>query len=866
VSGSVNDIVVGTVNSQQVKVTVNGAPAQVANRSFLATVPLTMGTNAITATATDRAGNSFTVPISVVRNQPGGQPQIQFVSGSNQAATISAPVASPLIVDLTDAAGKPVAGVNVIFKVTQNNGMLQATGQSPATTLLVPTDADGHAQANWTLGTHSGAASDMVQAYAVGYNGIINFTATANQSQPGLIVVDSGNSQTGVIGQPLPQPFVAVVTDSGFNRLTNVNVTFTVQQGGGSFGGQTMYTTTSDSDGRVQAVLTLGIQEGIRNNLVSANFEGNTGFPATFSASGMVAGNAANTTVTGVVLDNSNNPLAGVTIRAVPLAQFVQNPGSVSSAPSVQTNAQGQFTYPAAPVGSIKLLVDGSTAQTTGTFPPLEYDLVTVSGQANSVGMPIFLVSLDTVNQICVSESHGGTLTLPQWPGFSLKVLPGSATFPGGSSQGCITATPVHGDKVPMVPGFGQQPRFIVTIQPAGTKFDPPAAITLPNVDGLPARAVTEMYSYDHDLSTFVSIGNGTVSADGTVIASNPGVGVLKAGWHCGGDPGAIGTIADCLVCNICSPPLPGHCAPDDNQIDDQCSSSANPCIKNVCGSTPDSTTNSLTATGTCDAVGLYGPACDAGGSQNGACYAGHCLGTPKQCPANCIPPDAAPCFSYCSDGACTGGTPIPDYLAVPCDAGGVQGTCQRGACIANGGTCSSNSDCPSVSDPCLISVCRNGSCSTADKPLTLGTPQPEGTTLVDQQGNDAVATIYHVPLLQDPPATCHSGIDEVISVQSNSCSKQSNFISPGGVFTDSSGQLYYSDTIGILEDADWDSFVGTCSTRKRQDIVIAFGGPVIGTNTIVITVTGTASDLTVVTNINGVMQTAKAPKLHPLH
>ena len=42
------------------------------------------------------------------------------------------------------------------------------------------------------------------------------------------------------------------------------------------------------------------------------------------------------------------------------------------------------------------------------------------------------------------------------------------------------------------------------------------------------------MYSFDHDLEEFVAIGLGTVSADGSVIESNPGVGVVKAGWHCG--------------------------------------------------------------------------------------------------------------------------------------------------------------------------------------------------------------------------------------------------------------------------------------------------------------------------------------------
>jgi hypothetical protein len=108
-------------------------------------------------------------------------------------------------------------------------------------------------------------------------------------------------------------------------------------------------------------------------------------------------------------------------------------------------------------------------------------------------------------------------------------------------------------DKVPMVPGFGQQPRFVVTIQPVGTMFNPPAAMTIPNVDGLAPRAVTEMYSYDHDLASFVAIGTATVSDDGSVIKSDPGVGVLKAGWHCGGDPNTTGSAGTCPTCNKCS-------------------------------------------------------------------------------------------------------------------------------------------------------------------------------------------------------------------------------------------------------------------------------------------------------------------------
>jgi hypothetical protein len=250
-----------------------------------------------------------------------------------------------------------------------------------------------------------------------------------------------------------------------------------------------------------------------------------------------------------VVLDNSSSPIPEVTLRlfrthhGTGVAEQVVTP--------VQTDAQGHFLIQPAPVGAFKLMADGSTAP-NGPWPTLEFDLVTVAGRANDVGLPIYLPQLDADNRLCVTETTGGTLTLPQVPGFALTIAPGAATFPGGARSGCISVTPVNGDKVPMSPGFGQQPRFVVTIQPVGTIFNPPAQITLPNVDGLGPRQVTEMYSYDHDLAAFVSIGTGTVSEDGSVISSDPGVGVIKAGWHCGGNPNPVGSVGTCPACQRC--------------------------------------------------------------------------------------------------------------------------------------------------------------------------------------------------------------------------------------------------------------------------------------------------------------------------
>src|SRR5439155_9989120 len=95
----------------------------------------------------------------------------------------------------------------------------------------------------------------------------------------------------------------------------------------------------TDSNGRALAVLTLGLQEGFDNNLVEASFPGNAGLPAAFTASAKAPGNPANTTISGVVLDNSNNPIQNVTIRLFQINQGLP----VQIGTPVVTNAQGTF-------------------------------------------------------------------------------------------------------------------------------------------------------------------------------------------------------------------------------------------------------------------------------------------------------------------------------------------------------------------------------------------------------------------------------------------------------------------------------------------------------------------------------------------
>ena len=115
------------------------------------------------------------------------------------------------------------------------------------------------------------------------------------------------------------------------------------------------------------------------NNVVVANFPNNTGLAASFTASGLGPGDPSKTIISGIVEDNSNQPIAGVTVRAVLTNTATSNSSSVQAAATVQTDSKGQFSISQAPVGLVKLLVDGSTATVSGTFPTLDYDLVTVA-------------------------------------------------------------------------------------------------------------------------------------------------------------------------------------------------------------------------------------------------------------------------------------------------------------------------------------------------------------------------------------------------------------------------------------------------------------------------------------------------------
>ncbi|WP_347986711.1 carboxypeptidase-like regulatory domain-containing protein [Methylomonas sp. AM2-LC] len=633
VSGLINDIVRGTVAQNQASVTVNGIAATISNRSYLAqNVPLAVGLNTLVIVASDNLGNTSNLSLNVTY-QPTQPQHIELVSGQNQTAVINTALPKPLSVKLLDANGKPVVNKPVVFRITQGDGVVGVGSATPGPGTLVNTDSNGIASTNYQLGSRSGVGNQKVRAAAVGFDGEVLFYATANVGAPNKVTINSGNNQRGGVGQPLPEPLVVAVVDQGANVVAGVPVIFQVTQGTGNLqNGQTSVKVVTDSDGRAAAEFTLGKETALDGQHVTATLVG-TNLYAGFTESALAVGATGKTTISGVVLDNQNSPLSSVTVRV---------DGTSSEA---LTDAQGQFTITDAPVGAVRLIADGSTTTVTGEWPTLAINIVTIAGANNPLAAPIYLVKLNTATAQTVGAKDV-TFTLPDVPGFSLFVKAGSVTFPDGKKTGQISVTPVNASKIPMAPPNGMQPQFIVTIQPVGAQFDPPAPLSLPNVDGHAPGAQVEMYSYDHDLEEFVAIGLGTVSADGTVISSNPGVGVVKAGWHCGSQPNGSGCTHQCGECATCDASC--NCNWDNSKLPTSITNTVGDCKKPGCqnGPTqvpdltdkPDPNAAPDNICKTCDNTGIVpdpskdgtaaasGAACTLAGALPGVCNNGSCV------------------------------------------------------------------------------------------------------------------------------------------------------------------------------------------------------------------------------------------------
>jgi len=543
VSGLAHDLVVGEVTPDEVSVTLVTAPGGIeitavveAGHFVVEGIPLQVGLNTLTATATDSVGLTSVHSVTVER-VTGDVARLSLVSGNFQTCTVAGPVAEPLVVRLLDADDNPVADTYVAFAITSSDGTLAAEDAPMVSPddrrVVVSTDAEGLGEVLLTCGRRSGAGVDRVTASAAEVLGSVSWFASASAASAANIYLHGGDNQRGATSEPLPIPLAVLVTDLSSNPVDGMAVTFSVVAGDGKLGGQSSVVVTTNAKGVADVAFVPGQVEGLSAHEVLAQIppvEGSgTADGVTFTASALQARDPDQTQVSGLVVDQDEVPLAGVSIHF---------PGQATVFPVV-TGEDGTFLYPGAPTGFAQMILDGSTVPHEGEtplYPTMTMELHNVAGRNNRLDRPVYMLKLD--DPVWVDGLSDTVLTLDEAPGFAFTIPAGTQlTFPDGSHEGWLSVTQVHFDQAPMAPSDGLASRMLVTIQPPGVHFDPPAPLQIPNVDSYAPGRKVEMYSYDHDLEAFVTIGPGSVSEDGTVVRSDPGVGVVKGGWHCGGLP-----------------------------------------------------------------------------------------------------------------------------------------------------------------------------------------------------------------------------------------------------------------------------------------------------------------------------------------
>ena len=245
-----------------------------------------------------------------------------------------------------------------------------------------------------------------------------------------------------------------------------------------------------------------------------------------------------------------NRPLAGVTITV---------DGAEESLRAV-TDANGNFRLQPAPAGTFFVHVDGRTAEGSQWPGGAYYPFVgkawdAAAGKADNLAGGTGEIYLPLVRAGTLQPVSATTETRIEFPaevvaanpdlaGVNLLLPPNSLFADSGARGGRVGIAPVSPDRLPEPLPPGLNFPLVITVQTdGGSNFDRPVPVTFPNLpdpitgEKLPPGAKSALWSFDHDLGSWVINGPMTVSADGKFLVCDPGTGIREPGWH-GTQPG----------------------------------------------------------------------------------------------------------------------------------------------------------------------------------------------------------------------------------------------------------------------------------------------------------------------------------------
>lgn len=339
------------------------------------------------------------------------------ISGDSQSAPVGTTLPEPLVVQVTDAFGNPIGGVDIAWTPPDGGSV------SPAT---VTTGADGFAAVQVTLAPNAG-----IQHTTAGAPGLagspLTFTHTALPGAAASLEIVSGDGQSGLAGTSLPEPLVVRTRDADGNPVAGLGVTWVVTAGRGSAQPQNM---TTGQDGLASTTWTLGPAPG--PNTATAVVSG-VGTVA-FSATGEPGAPPAISIETGPPA----TAVRGVALSRAPAVQLREPDGSVRSQAGVTV------TVALATAGAT---LQGTLTRTTGgngraefpglvlVGPPGTYLLAfSAPGYAGAVSDGIALGRAPTTTEITADEPD------PSIAGAAVRVA-FSVRSQGGTPVGTVRIT-----------------------------------------------------------------------------------------------------------------------------------------------------------------------------------------------------------------------------------------------------------------------------------------------------------------------------------------------------------------------------------------------------------------------------------------
>ncbi len=365
--------------------------------------------------------------------------------------------------------------------------------------------------------------------------GQVEVIVTAGNATSNAVLIDVGGNTTAPAGAPIVTALSTPEAVAGqIVTLTGTNFPTTLAEASvrlGSTYGQVVSTSATS----LSFIVPYGAASSkitVRNNLGERQ---------------SVASLAITTTISGTVLNSSDEPVTGVPVSIV---------GTSSATVS---DSAGHFILTSVPRGAVQLNFDTSSFPAALGLSDMVMSVLVTDGRDNEIGSNVYLPTGTGGFALFAAPSNNraeaDVSVIVENNGLKLEI-PGAVTFPNGSASGKIglVRLPLEG-RLPAILPAGVYPSVAALITPMGTTFGANgtgyATLTFPNSDKFPVGTSLDLYSYRFNVapSGFAKKGAAVVDSTGEKIIAT-GLIDLASVWFVGlpSDQAPITTVVGRLL------------------------------------------------------------------------------------------------------------------------------------------------------------------------------------------------------------------------------------------------------------------------------------------------------------------------------